>query len=280
MKKCLIFILFLCNVYALNGAVIFWDLGGTLLTTSKRALVQRFNPHVIRELVTFKFKNPRKSYQDFVIGRCINTLNQIPYQAKTSYTIYADDGKTPVPPLMADLLNGYITNNDILNRYKKWLRQHPHYSNSAAEKIVLNTFFENPKSSFATVKPASLVKTLQKCAKQVDKYGKKKHVNIILSNWLYEGIEPFKKKFGTTIMAYMNDAVFSGEIHMSKPHHSIYDYCYQLVRKKFPEQLKEPFFFVDDQEVNLEGARKNQYHKFICALPDQAQEVLKKHEVI
>ena len=263
MKKSLIFSVLLCQCFTFNAAVIFWDLGGTLLL------------HDVRQKIGLQIRTE--------IMKCFRAFNEILPHAKTPYNVYSDDGKTPLAPILVDFLNGFLTSEDVTNLYKKWHIGHSDYFATLAEEAIFNKIFDlgfNPTAIVEISNPSSLVSLLRKVVQKRDIHGNKCHINIILSNWAKESIEPFKKKFSKSIMIYMDEAVFSGEIHMSKPHHSIYDYCYRLICEKFPQQLKEPFFFIDDQEVNLESARKNKHHTFIGALPRQAQETFEEYKVI
>ena len=81
-------------------------------------------------------------------------------------------------------------------------------------------------------------------------------------------------------MAYIDACVFSCDGYGPKPCASIYQHCNDLVRTQFAEHYDEPWFFIDDQQENLDGAKQYMGHELTCTLPVNATQTLKDHGII
>lgn len=259
----------------INADVILWDVNGVLIDVNSNAL---FSSYSLTDRLkgycsaaTFFFRHPLTNFKQNLKECYFNALNQVPYQSQISYNLYSDDGVTPLPSLLKDLMLGYITYQEAKNLW-----------NASSKPDILNKIFElnfNPERFIAAQKPLPAIKLLQKCAQVTDANGNKKHVCILISNWAADGVVPFKKAFANTIMPYIDCCIFSGEIHCSKPDHAIYEYCYDTVKKNFPGQLAENWFFIDDQKVNRDAAEQC-LNGLICTHPDGAEKILHDNGVI
>jgi hypothetical protein len=260
------------------SAVIFWDVAQTLVNIDKKGFF--FNElgfGVAIEGFFYTLFHPGKSFKKLKQQQYLDALASIPCH-NPSITIYADDGVTQLPPLLTNLMLGTVTWEDAKTLCDQWLASNAcTLKHKKARNFFLKTFEMNfnPQKFIRYLKPIkSNCKLLKQCAQQKDMYGYKKNINIILSNFARDAIQPFKEKFCNHIMRHIDGEVFSGTICMAKPCQNIYDHCYEYVCKNFPGRENEPFYFIDDQAVNRDAATQNKKKAFICAHPNDAQELL------
>lgn len=201
------------------------------------------------------------------------TLNQLPYTSATNYTVYSEDGITPLPPLLKDLMIGSITYEQAK---KVWYStEKPDFLNK-----VFEFNFDPERFINAQTIRIETVNLLQQCAQQVDKKGNKKNVCILLSNCGWEIVPFLKEKFANEISQYVDfeHSIFSGCVGCAKPDKSIFELLKQKIRE-LPDSVKGKTFFFDDQEVNR-IAGHNCIINMICAHPDDAPSVLEGHGLL
>ena len=274
------FFLLLFLVFSrLNSDVLVWDVGGVLCGYDEKKLFAPYSPFdrlkgyfsALNIIASFEIQHPFGGFRQHLKDSYLQTLARLPYQSHTSYEVYSDDGITPMPALLKDLMLGHTTYEQAK---KIWCT-------SAHPDIFDKTFeFNFNPTRFAdalTLLPA--VDLLQQCAKQfnVDD-GSKKNVCIILSNMDAAVAPLLKTKFATEIAACVDHWIFSGEVHCAKPDKSIYDICLKYIHT-LPTCMKEKIYFIDDQEVNR-NAFQTCNPKIICMHPDEAFEVLRDNEVL
>jgi len=284
--------------------VIFWDLGQTLIdinpsqirnhlgkwNIAKHLLNHLSNgPHEssVVNIVNHLLNNPLQNFKSHMRERYFQALENISNQSNVEsvkYEVYADDGVTPLPPLLKELLLGNINYNQADELCKSWLENNNEFFKTPEEKEIFQQTFHfnfNPICFAAYQKPLALVSILKQCAEATDENGKKKNICIILSNWPKEAIEPFQEKFKKEITPYIDYWIFSCDGHGAKPSQSIFEHCYNTVCKTYPEQKEQRWFFIDDQEVNRLAAQKFIKHPIIAIHPNQQTEfILKGHRVI
>lgn len=303
--KKFIFTLLLGLITSSNADVVFFDLNGTLLQNSRKMGLLLDAKSLAIDGISFKFRhflsNFRKHITDDIFFKGLNAIEyKLPTSCQVDYEMYSDDGITPLPPLLRDTMLGYFTHKTAKKLCDQMLADNPHLFKKIKiplsdrfieyEKNLFLNIFEitfNPQVFASTQQTTHLVETLKKCAAEVDAKGKKKHVCIILSNWAKDGIPEFKKRFKDNIMPYIDECIFSCDGFGGKPAMSIYKHCYDLVKTKYPDQLRKSWFFLDDQKINCDGfetflanASFKIKPKLFCAHPVQGESMLKKHGVI
>lgn len=283
----------------LKGHVFVWDLGQVLVNHSKGQVANLIGfGNLGFKFLTFKATNllhdPLADFRTHLTNFYLKTLAEVPYVSQALYDIYSEDSITPLPPLLKDFMRGQITSDQAFQICKKWLT-HTDYFDKYAYRIK-NKVILNPelsifcKTFIATFDPQVFVNVqytlpatelLQKCAQECDPKGNKQNICIILSNWATECVAPFKKKFHSEICQYIDAYVFSCDGYEAKPYPTIYHRLYDVVKKEFPYQLNQKWFFIDDQEPNRMGfedtlVQKLSKKQIFSAHPDHAAKLFKK----
>jgi len=267
----------------LNAHIYVLDVNDTLLSLNQKAVLSgySFGERIKGCFSALKFvARGGKSY----LKSCyFNELCQVPCTSSVSYTIYSDDGVTPLPSLLTESLLGNITYEQAK---KLWYEtEHPNIFNKSFE------FTFDPARYVASLRLMPTVTIMQKCAQEKDELGRPKNYFILLSNFAPEMVAPFKEKFKDTIMRFVGcdkNCIFSGECHECKPGNKIYAICYERIMQIMnlhPEQKDQLVFFFDDQKVNCDAMHKclNQYfgmEQLICAHPNDMPKVLADHDAL
>lgn len=271
---------FFCTLLILpiiHADVIVWDVGQVLIDFNINNLFDSYSftdrLKGYCSATALFFAHPLTNFKKTIKNAYLQELNNVRYQSKSTSVCYADDGKTPLPALLNDLMLGLTTYQEARALW---------YMTPKTD--LLNKIFElsfNPQRFVdAQVPRMETIKLLQQCATQLDQNGNKKHVCILISNWDADAVPYFKAKFADTIIKYIDfeHSIFSGCVHCVKPDKSIYELLKQKIRE-LPNNIKGEIFFFDDQEVNRDAAREC-IPEIICAHPDHALTLLRVHEVI
>ena len=271
--------LFLFLVFSrLNSDVLVWDVGGVLCGYDEKQLFARYSTlerlngyfSALNLIASFEIQHPFGGFRQHLKNSYFQELAKLPYQSHTGYEVYSDDGITPMPALLKDLMLGNVTYEQAK---KIWCTaKHPDIFEKTFE------FNFNPARFTAALTLLPTVDLLQQCAEQVKPDDSKKHCCIILSNMDAAVAPLLKTKFATEISQYVDHWIFSGEVHCAKPDKSIYDICLKYIHT-LPTCMKEKIYFIDDQEVNR-NAFQTCNPKIICMHPDEAFEVLRDNEVL
>lgn len=205
------------------------------------------------------------------------------YYKNLGYTACADDGITPLPPLLTESLLGNITYDQLKKLW--YATEHDNIFNKTFE------FTFDPARYVASLQPMPTIKIMQLCAQEKDELGRPQNHFILLSNFSAEAAQEFRKKFKDTIMSFVGcdeNCIFSGECHHCKPGYKICDICYERIMqimKLHPEQQNQCVFFFDDQDVNCKALknRLSQYFgtdQLICAHPKDMPKVLTENNAL
>ncbi len=268
-----VFILLLLAFSRLSADVFIWDVGGVLCGCDYRqqlfrsySVLERVRGYcsILTLLVPFKVQHPCTNFNEYFKDCYLQELKQLPYQSKTNYEIFSDDGITPLPALLKDLMLGEISYTQAHNVWT-----------TSAHANILNKVFEfnfNPERFAAALTLLPAADLLRQCAQQVNADGSKKHCCIILSNMDAAVAPLLKEKFATEITPYIDYWIFSGEVHCAKPDKSIYDLCLNYINT-LPKHMRQKIYFVDDQEVNRTVAQTC-IPGIVCMHPDDAFGVL------
>jgi FMN phosphatase YigB (HAD superfamily) len=279
-KMCPKAFIFLLLVFSrLSSDVVVWDVGGVLCGYDEKKLFAPYSPFdrlkgyfsALNIIASFEIQHPFGGFRQHLKNSYFQTLARLPYKSSASYEVYSDDGITPMPALLKDLMLGHIT----YEKAKKiWCTsEHPDIFDKTFEFNFNPTRFADA----LTLLPA--VDLLQQCAKQFNEDdGSKKNVCIILSNMDAAVVPLLKAKFATEIAQYVDHWIFSGEVHCAKPDKSIYEVCLKCINK-LPADIKEKIYFIDDQKVNRDAA-KPCIPGIVCMHPDEAFEVLRDNGVL
>jgi len=269
--------------------VIFWDLHQTLVDINQSKVFNHLGKwNTLRRLFSFKFWHPLASFSEYMKSSYFAALHAIPYTSTVPYDVYSDDGKTALPDILKDFMTGNITYEQAKQICDQWLKNNDFFKTDLDKELFKGTFSYNfnPTCFISCLNPTRQVSLLQRCKAEVGLNGKN-HVCIVLSNWAKEQIDPFKEKFAQEIMAHIDDCIFSCDGYGCKPWMPIYRQCYDLIKKKYPEQLTQEWFFIDDQKINRDGFKSFAQNckvrikpKLLCVHPDQAEFMLKKYGVI
>lgn len=298
-KKIALSFFILLTPYFIQSKVIFWDVEKTLVTINESKVLTnslgKWNvfKSFIKHLITKRpLSSPIESFKLYTRGRYFEALKSIPYKSTTPYDIYSDDGITPLPDLLKDLMLGKVNHIQAKKICKQWLKNPKNNFFKAKEEraIFKGTFHYNfdPDCFCAYLEPMpQQIQLLQSCKDMFDEKGKKKNICIVLSNLATEAVKPFKKRFEKDITPCIDYWIFSCDGQGAKPYKSIYKHCYKVVKEHFPEQLNELWIFVDDQDANRKGfadyiknCKKKRKPKLICTHPNQASFVLRQQSVI
>lgn len=202
----------------------------------------------------------------------IDPATNTQYQSKTDYQVYSDDGVTPLPPLLKDLMLGEIGCEQARAIWYASVNSHPYFYHNVFE---LNF---NSDRFVSMLYPLPAVDILKYCAQQVNEDGTKKYCCIVLSNMGFEGAECIKKQFAREIAQYVDCWVFSGNVHCAKPDRAIYDICSKYIMA-LSAPMRSRVFFIDDQQVNRDAATMYM-PGIICMHPDDARSCLTTTGVI
>lgn len=263
-----LFFVFLCIGTAARAHVVVWDIHGVLVKHNQKKVLSGYSfGEKLRGFFSaagcaISHPHMREFY--------FQTLSDLPYKSTTSYEVYSDDGKTPMPALLKDFMLGNISYEGAK---KVWY--------SVEHKDFLNKVFEFNFDPQRFAKALELrkqtVKLLQECASQVDEQSNKKNVCILLSNCGPEFVQPFKERFKEEIADYVDfeHSVFSGCVHCAKPDKTIFDVLAKKI-EQLPDNIKGKIFFFDDQQVNCDAGQACNPN-MICAHPYDAPDILKNH---
>ena len=274
-------------LHTTRPAVIFCDLGYTVVEPKSSAALSHlgFWPTVH---CYFDFKRTyglgRNEFKTFMQNFYLDTLRTIASPAKNHHDLkLLLPNQQAMPAILQDFMIGTITSQQALVSIKNWANQHTDrfMNNNHKELFVRTAEFNFSEKLFVNgLRLLPCAQLLQRCAQEQDQHGKRKHVCIVVSNWAREQIEPFKQKFSSTLMPYIDDYVFSCDGYGPKPFESIYQRCSEIINAQFPEQIDQPWIFIDDQPEHGAAALQYLNHTTISCLPDQAENVLTNCHII
>jgi len=267
-----LFFVFLCTCSVLHSHVVIWDVNGVLMQYNTRKL---FSAYSFKDTLKGYFSAAAQFFKHPLSMKEVyfNTLNQLPYKSATNYTVYSEDGITPLPPLLKDLMIGSITYEQAKRVW--YSTEKPDFLNK-----VFEFNFDPERFVNAQTIRTETVKLLQQCAEQVDKKGDKKNVCILLSNCGWEIVPFLKEKFADEISKYVDfeHSIFSGCVGCAKPDRSIFEILEQKINE-LPKKVQGKIFFFDDQKVNCDAGHECNKN-MICAHPDDAPSILADHGII
>lgn len=275
--------LFICTglLNNINAAVIFWDLGFTLVEPDKFAVARYVGMLPIAGAVTqFVTKHPGQlDFKKYMQNELyLATLAKIPSPSATpANAIKATvPDEIETPPLLRDVLAGTLSCADAVAHAARWAEDNLSFFTRAA-------FIKLVEFNFLPDQFAKKVVTCHPCAKLLAHYssmrtstGEKQHICLIVSNWAREWTAPFLETCGDTIGYFVDGYILSCDGYGLKPAAPIYQSCEQCVQKYFPNHVDEPWIYIDDQAEYFYAAQEHIHHHLICCTPDHAEQTLKE----
>ncbi len=271
--------------------VVLFDLGYTLvnpepsmISAIKTLGLGNLISCILCDFTIFAF---RSSIKDHMHRFMMETLDKIPSPTakKDSTTLLGPDGKR-LPSIYRDYMLGTITYQQALDQIKQHANKHPEWFGSDAKKQLflgmIKVAYDPEIYTHGLQLNPVCTHLLQYCARQGC-------LCIVISNWAREWVPEFKQKFCMSITPYVKEWVFSCDGHGAKPCASIFEHCYNLVRKKHPEYATADWYFFDDQDEHRKSAKKvfrplfeaNEKNQQIhCSHPQNAESFARKHHLI
>ncbi len=231
-----------------------WDLGGTLVETSKLGMASKIGTGEFIKY-TFTGHNPKK-----IQNHIFRTLEQIS-DSTNQYGTKSENAK--LPGIMCQWLEGKKSGNQIAKEANDWIAKNPNFfANKQQAKLVnksIRAMF-NSNTLAANLKPIKqALEILSECKNQLDQNGKCKHRLLVLSNLDAETFECFARTSkGQEIFKHFDPSniIISGQIDFIKPDPRIYSHVSQHVQNKYGIKNPANCVLIDDQEENIIGARQ------------------------
>lgn len=187
----------------------------------------------------------------------------------------------PFPKLFVDCHRGTKSTKEVVDLVKKDIEKNNKFFSSDLEKELISSIIEGmlPENIVNLLSPMDdMIHLLHECYQQVDEKGKRKHTFIILTNWDRDSFPTLykNKKFKRIFECFdKENIVISSDIKLVKPEPAMYQY----VLKKFKLDAKD-CVFIDDQELNVDAAKKLGM-KVICHSDvAQTRKLLQEYDVI
>jgi haloacid dehalogenase superfamily, subfamily IA, variant 3 with third motif having DD or ED len=246
-KRALSAVLYVCVVFStlvVNSKVIIWDLGKTLVDTSRWGVA--FAELGLRDLIGCL---PKAAHLEDVVH---DTLDLITGMQIESIAPTCNQKGRPLSQGMCNWLAGVRAPQELLDEVSAVMPRlvdEKYFSNGCEQRVIAKAFYAmfNPETLVKhTYAIKDGVKLLQACSDAG-------HRNMILSNW---DNESFKLLYVAEKTAAIfneiapEDLIISGDIGLLKPHPSIFEYTISRAGVSASECI-----FIDDQIENVEAAR-------------------------
>jgi HAD superfamily hydrolase (TIGR01509 family) len=246
--KQLLLLIALYSPFGLAKDFIF-DFGGVLVLTDKAASFRQIGM-LNAILCSLQLKINPLSLDRYIKSRLFAFLDEVAIRRNIDGAAYEpsyDEKGNKLPLLMNAWLQGHIAPSAILKDAEQTILDNPEWFKCQAEERIIRNITKmifTPEIFIKSQKisPAG-VAFIKKCKNEGHRvYG--------LSNWDAESFALLKKQY-PELFDLFDGIVVSGEVKANKPHANIY----QILLNRY--QLKpENCWFIDDQQENIDGARK------------------------
>jgi len=250
----------------IHSANIIFDLGGVLVGTSYVSSIFQIG---IWSCIRFAIglNNP-----SLLKNRIFELLEHIDSEKMNIHG--AEDGSgNKLPSIMCDWQLGIQTDEEIKEKIDSYIEQNPNFFHSNMEKQIITnalTMMFTPELFTRTVK---LFKGAVSFVKKCKENG---HNLFILSNFDSESFEILKTMYPKLFDLFeAENILISGDIGLIKPDPQIYAYLLD----KFNLDPNNCIFF-DDQEVNIEAAKKFGIHGIVCKNHDYKEMEKQLEEIL
>lgn len=250
MLKKLFCIILLSNYGGLSAKVILWDLGGVLFQPDKLGVAQEIGLSHFASYALFDMKNPN-------IERVLfDVLEQMEKPERGNREKAGTGDGVALPTIMCHWQAGITTGPEIIKRSHEHLKKLAKidYFESPRELLLIQKTIQamfNPKVLARNVRPVQAGFDLVKeCGDARNKDGSKKNRNWVFSNWDNLSFDIFYKN-NRGLFKPFEEIVISGHVKLIKPRAEIYTYLLETYKLNARDCI-----LIDDQEVNVKGARK------------------------
>lgn len=239
----------------MNGKVLIWDLGNTLITADMRRFAREVGLKDFIFYLLVDWKNPTKIHE-----LAFEVLSQSEVEPHDAYLLATASGKV-LPAILCHWMSGTISYEQLRTKVDEVLQEWiaaGKFSNKRQQRLVIQTLdvILNPEKLVRCMKPIEeTLQLLKECAQQVNEQGEKRHQLFILSNWDAHSFEHLLNavSIGHIFEHFAQEnIVISGHLGTIKPQPAIY----QKLIEKFsldPQQC----ILLDDQIENIVAAEKH-----------------------
>jgi len=230
-------------------AVIF-DLGGVLMSTSKRSGMWQIG---LRNIFSYVMHNRSTQIKKLFF----DTLDRIDGTTGNKYGAKDPDGDI-LPRLFTVWLRGKQPNAQLLAYVVAQIEQHPEWFTNKQEQKVAAAMAQFTFDPNNFVNANHIIYGMMAFARECKEKG---YQLYILSNWDPESFELLTQKY-PELLELFDGFVISGQVHTMKPSPKMFAF----ITDKIPAQN---CIFIDDQQENIEAAQKVGMHT-IFASPRRA----------
>lgn len=249
--KKLFLIFFIFNYEAIFSKTIIWDFGGITFNPDKLGVALNIGLHRFMIYMLLDFQNPniQKTLFEF-----LQELKK-PKRDKEYAKAGTAEGMA-LPSIMCDWQAGRITGPEIILKANKIIKKFSKlgYFRSKREEILIEKTISamfNPEILANNIYPVKAgIKLLKECSKVRNKDGSKRNLNIAFSNWDALSFDLFYKS-NKKYFKYFDEILISANIDLIKPDKKSFQYLINMFKLDPSECI-----LIDDQKINLEGAKK------------------------
>jgi beta-phosphoglucomutase-like phosphatase (HAD superfamily) len=254
LKKCILSTLLLGTSLFLNAKVVIWDLGYTLVQPDHMACAGELG---LLDALGYGLFNHNAQHD--LKQKVYEVLASAGTQQDSQDQLVRDYEGNIMPLISAQWFNGTLTSSEILPAIStriEELDKADFFTSDREKRLVTNTIrlMFNPEVFAPTIKPIKkAVKLMRKCAHHNDRQGNK-NIMMIGSNWDPASFELiYTGSACSSLFKHIRpeNIVISGAIHCNKPHPAFFEHILKNYNIR-PEDC----VFIDDQEENLQAARK------------------------
>ncbi len=243
-----IFLLTLCaNAQA---KVLLWDLGGVLFQPDKLGVAKEIGLSYFATYMLSDWRNPN------IQAVLFDVLEQMERPERGVREKAGTGEGVPLPTIMCHWQAGTTSGPEIIRRsdnHLKRLRQIDYFESDHEYRLIKKTIHAmfNPKILARNIQPVPAgFDVVRLCGEACNKDGSKKNRNFVFSNWDDLSFDIFYKNNRAYFKPF-EKIVISGHIKLIKPRAEAYKYLLETY-KLDPKDC----ILIDDQEVNVIGARK------------------------
>ncbi len=230
--------------------VILWDLGGVLFQPDKLGVAKEIGLTHFASYMLLDWRNPN------IQNVLFDVLEQMERPEKGIREKAGTGEGIPLPTIMCHWQAGTVTGPEIIKRSQKHLQKLHKlgYFESKREYRLIKKTIEamfNPRVLAHNVVPVPEgFDLVQLCSHARNKNGNRKNRNLIFSNWDHLSFDIFYKN-NRELFEPFEEIIISGHIKKIKPRPDAYKYLLDEYKLDPKECI-----LIDDQEVNVIGARK------------------------
>lgn len=250
MLKKLFYMLVLSNCLSLSAKVLLWDLGGVLFQPYKLGVAQEIGLSHFISYALFDLRNPN-------IERVLfDVLEQMERPERGNREKAGTGEGVPLPTIMCHWQAGITPGPEIIKRshaHLEALKKNGYFESELEYNLIKKTIHAmfNPKVLARNVYPVQAgFDLVELCGKARNKDGSKKNRNWVFSNWDNLSFDIFYKN-NRGLFKPFEEIIISGHVRLIKPHAAMYKYLLETYRLNPKDCI-----LIDDQEVNVIGARK------------------------